>query len=123
MIELAKKIAAANDDYPEWRLAAVCVKGGSVQSVGWSKLKRDPLFLDQFYNCSVHAEVDCLKRMNFQAKNCVLHVARLRKGGGFGLAKPCANCATMIESSGVKKVIYTISDDEFGVWKPTKEMS
>jgi tRNA(Arg) A34 adenosine deaminase TadA len=117
-IELAKKIAVANDQYPKWSLGACVIKGGSVQAVGWNIKKSDPAFLDVHSNCSVHAEIHALKQMRFRAKGCVVYIARWRKGGGFGLAKPCANCQEVIAGSGVKRVVFTIDDHTTGTWRP-----
>jgi tRNA(Arg) A34 adenosine deaminase TadA len=117
-LDLAKKVAIANDQYPKWSLGCCILKGGSVQAIGWNKKKCDPEFMYSFGNCSVHAEIHALRQMGFEAKRCVMYIARWRKGGGFGLSKPCAICQPVIISAGVKRVIYTIDDDTHGVWTP-----
>ena len=94
-------------------------------SVGWSSLKNDPFCIDDHRfstdpnPCSVHAEVHALRQMNFEAKGCVLYVARILKGSGKpALARPCANCMEVIEGSGIKRVVYTIDEKETGEYKP-----
>ena len=120
-LDLAVKLSQSREAksyYPKWPMAAVLVKGGSIQSIGFSRKKNDPTYLDRFDYCSVHCEIEALRKVRFQAKNHVLFVARACKGGGVGLAKPCANCQEVIDGSGVKRVTYTITGNEYGVWKP-----
>lgn len=117
-LDVAKKVAVANDQYPKWSLGCCVVRGGSIQSIGWNKKKSDPTYMYAFGACSLHAEIHALKQMNFQAKRCILYIARWKKGGGFGLAKPCELCQPYIEKAGVKRVIYTIDNDNYGVWTP-----
>jgi pyrimidine deaminase RibD-like protein len=117
-ITYALKIAEANIYYPKWRLGCVIKKGGAVQSVGWNSLKYDPTDVEDYTVCSLHAEIHALKQMKFKADGCTMYVARALKGGGVGLAKPCCNCQEIIESSGVKKVIFTIDTHTQGIWKP-----
>jgi pyrimidine deaminase RibD-like protein len=66
----------------------------------------------------VHAEVHALRQMKYQADGCVMFIARCLKGGGIGLAKPCANCQTVINDSGIKRVVFTIDNSTYGIWKP-----
>jgi deoxycytidylate deaminase len=66
---------------------------------------------------SGHAEVRALKKAGRHAQ--VLCVARIQRGNGeWAMAKPCKRCQAKIRSMGVKKVIYTISPNEFGIWYP-----
>lgn len=117
-LDYAIKIAEANEDYPKWKLGCVIKKGGAVQSVGWSIWKYDPMFIDNHCNCSVHAEIHALRQMNYNARNCTMFVARVLRGGGIGMAKPCANCQLIIIDSGIKRVTFTIDEDTSGTWKP-----
>jgi len=117
-LRYATKIAEANDDYPKWKLGCVIKKGGAVQSVGWNVKKRDPKFLDDHSNCSIHAEIRALRQMNYEADGCIMYVARVLKGGGIGLAKPCATCQQIISDAGIKKVHFTIDETTEGIWKP-----
>lgn len=117
-LNYAIKIAQANQQYPKWPMGTVIKKGGAVQSIGWNIKKSDPLFLDDHSNCSVHCEVHALRQMNYKAHGCIMFIARQLKGGGIGLAKPCANCQVIIKDSGIKRVTFTIDDDTYGTWKP-----
>lgn len=114
----AIKIAEGNDSYEKWPFGCVIKKGGAIQAVGWNIKKSDPEFLDDHSMCSVHAEIHALRQMKYRADGCVMFIARVLKGGGIGLAKPCVNCQTVITDSGIKRVLYTIDEDNFGTWKP-----
>ena len=113
-LKLAVKLATSNTTYSRWPLGCVITKGGAVQAVGWSALKSDP----RFPGCSIHAEDHALRQMRHDARGCVLYVARLLRTGQVALAKPCAACQQLIREAGVKRVVYTINDNEWGTWKP-----
>jgi tRNA(Arg) A34 adenosine deaminase TadA len=42
-------------------------------------------------------------------------VARVRKDGTLGIARPCPRCMVRLRSAGVQRIAYTISDAEHGV--------
>ena len=117
-VEMAVKIAEANDDYRRWRHGAVVKKGGAVQVVGWNRLRNDPEQLHDYSYASLHAEADCLKRMNYEAKGCVLYIARVGKNDQVALSKPCPQCQELMTLAGIKKCVYTIDNETTGVWKP-----
>lgn len=119
-LDYAVKIALANEDYPKWKLGCVIKRGGAVQAVGWNSLKSDPTYLDNHTKCSVHAEVRALRQMNYDAEGCIVYVARIRRGGDIGMAKPCGNCQQLLSDAGVKRVIFTINAQTHGVWKPKR---
>lgn len=58
-----------------------------------------------------HAERRVLRK---STDGAIVFVARVRKGGFLGLAKPCPRCENYMRSTGVDKVYYTISDNEYG---------
>lgn len=119
-LRLAQKVAEANTDYANWPFGCVITKGGAVQAVGWNVWKSDSDNLDEWYRSSVHCEVHALRQMNYEAKGCVLYICRLRKSGGIGIAKPCVRCEEVIVRAKIKKVVYTLNDQEYGVWKPNQ---
>ncbi len=117
-IEIATKVAQANESYPKWPMGCVILKGGAVQAIGLNVWKGESLYLDNHSNCSIHCEVAALRQMRYRAKGCVMFVARIMRSGKVGLAKPCVNCQTVIEDAGIKRVIYTVNPHETGEWKP-----
>jgi deoxycytidylate deaminase len=62
-----------------------------------------------------HAERKVLKKSGYGA---TLYVARVRRDGSIGCAKPCARCRASMRSMGVERVYYTISPDEWAWLKP-----
>ena len=63
-----------------------------------------------------HAEYRLCRKLDVGS---VVWIYRVKKGSGAaGMAKPCADCRRVLVSSGVKKVYYSISHDEYGVWIP-----
>jgi tRNA(Arg) A34 adenosine deaminase TadA len=62
-LDLAIKLSQSREAksyYAKWPMAAVLVKGGSIQSIGFSRKKNDPTYLDRFDYCSVHCEIEAL---------------------------------------------------------------
>jgi tRNA(Arg) A34 adenosine deaminase TadA len=60
-----------------------------------------------------HAETRLARKLT---PNSVVWVARVRrKNGEWAMARPCQNCQNRLRSSGVTKVVYTISHNEWGV--------
>ena len=59
-----------------------------------------------------HAEARLLRKLG---NGAYVYVARVTKGGSLALAKPCRGCTQGLRNKGVKRVYYSISDDEFGV--------
>ena len=116
-LRLAKKIAAANDLNTKWMLGAVVSRNRAVLALGMNKPKNDPAFIDNYAACSVHAEEDALSRVA-EPKGTTIYIARLRKNGTFGLAKPCPRCQKQLRAAGIKRAIYTIDNYSYGTWIP-----
>jgi tRNA(Arg) A34 adenosine deaminase TadA len=63
-----------------------------------------------------HAEYRVSSKLDYGA---TLYVARvLRQDGSAAIARPCPNCQRVLISKNVKKVYYTISPNEYGIWFP-----
>lgn len=61
----------------------------------------------------LHAEARLLKKLDFGS---TVYVARvIRMNHALGMARPCRSCRAKMRAKGVKKVFYTISDQEYGV--------
>jgi deoxycytidylate deaminase len=60
-----------------------------------------------------HAEYKAAKKMD---QGGIMYVARvLQSDGTFAMSRPCRNCLKVLKSKRIKKVYYTISNNEFGV--------
>lgn len=118
-------LAEENEFYCKWRLAAVIIKGGSVYSIGYSRLLTDPsqcdysVFNSKPPKVSLHAEVDALRNCP-RASGGVMYVARIGRSGAIGMAKPCRHCQKAISDSGIKRVVYTVSNSTHGTWYPQR---
>lgn len=106
-----------------FRLCAIIVRGGSIVSVGFNKLATNG-FVRFVVNAvpdgrpfsNTHAEMAAVlaARDVCDLKNAKLYVARI-KATGVGLARPCDACVLAARMHGIKRAIYTIDDDEWGV--------
>ena len=62
---------------------------------------------------SVHAEQRVLTKSTKSAGG-TLYVARVTLTNELALARPCDMCYTLIQDAGVKQVIYSIGENEWG---------
>lgn len=60
----------------------------------------------------IHAEFKLSRKLDVGS---IVYISRVLKNNSFAMAKPCFSCEKALRSKGVKKVYYTISDNEFGV--------
>jgi tRNA(Arg) A34 adenosine deaminase TadA len=66
-----------------------------------------------------HAEGRVLRKMDWGG---VLYVARVtRKDRSLAMARPCPMCMIKIKAKGIKKVFYTINQNQFGVYCPSSD--
>lgn len=62
---------------------------------------------------SIHAEQRVLTRSTKNA-GATIYIARLTLEDKLALARPCDMCYTLIEDAYVKRIVYSIGDDEWG---------
>ena len=115
-LDLARTIAENNAKDFQHRIGCVVVdKKNRVISIGFNKRKTHPVQgqLASKYGKKgqifLHAEIDALVKT--RKKPHKIYVARVKRNGKDGLAKPCPICQAAIESAGIKKVFYT-EDEE-----------
>lgn len=108
------QLHAAKSRHPRWKMAAVAVSAGRVLGIGTNQPKNDPAIEGiPLSSCSIHAEVCALRGVD--AAGSTLYVARVTRGGARGLAKPCHRCETFLRSVGVRRVVWTMDDHQYGV--------
>lgn len=93
---------------------AVLVKSGRVIGTGFNKDRNNPYYVSPEHiktHCSVHAEVDAIRDANWNVKGAILYVARVNAIGEDRNSKPCTRCQVVIEEVQIKKVIYTVGED------------
>jgi len=92
---------------------SVIVKGGRVISTGINKDRSHPLIVSSEHikeHCSVHAEVDAIKKAK-DTTGATIYVARVNRRGQTRDSRPCNRCYDAIKKSGIKKIIYTVSEE------------
>ena len=68
---------------------------------------------------SSHAEGRVLRKLG---KGGIMFVARVsRKDGSLAMARPCGMCQVRLRSFKVKKVFYTINEEQYGIWYPDSD--
>jgi len=91
---------------------AVIVRGGSVLATGMNKDRNHPTIVSSEHikiHCSVHAEIDALKKVD-DPRGATIYVARVNRRGQERNSRPCPSCYSAIKNSGIKKIIYTEED-------------
>lgn len=89
---------------------AVVVKGGRVVGTGYNRNRNHPMSVSPEHiktECSTHAEESAIRDAGYDVKNAIIYVARVNKHGEDRDSKPCPRCLSLIEESGIKRIIYT----------------
>lgn len=99
------------------RVGAVIVKKRPI-GIGYNVSKTHPIHADPYTSVrsSIHAEIRAIMNCNeYDLRDSVAYVYRETKDGNPALARPCNYCYSMLQSIGVKRIYYSIS--EFPYWK------
>jgi len=100
--------------HPRWKVGAALVKGGRIVSTGHNISKNNPSLPGiPLRSCSVHAEASALRGVD--ACGATLYVARVTRRNTLGMARPCAGCEKLLRAAQVRRVVWTVEDDEYGV--------
>lgn len=108
-------------------VTAMIISGGRVLSVGYNSRANSGLqerYKTNPHCNSVHAEVDAIlnvrRKIDLTGSKIVV-VRRLKYDTAqkpfIALAKPCTMCQAVLYSYGIKRAMYTIANDEYGVMK------
>lgn len=116
-LNLALKVAA-DSTYSKQRHGAVIVSGGRVISVGTNRHTNHPKWVidpttaddERSKIYSVHAEIMAIGRAHRDLSGAVLYSAAINRRGHTMNAKPCKNCAGVIQELGFKRVIWTTKE-------------
>jgi hypothetical protein len=71
-----------------------------------------------------HSEVRTLRKMDCGGILCVARTLRIKNLSlqeSLRISRPCLVCRNHIKSKRIKKVYYTISPYEYGVWYPSND--
>tara|TARA_R110000824_G_scaffold134691_4_gene297705 strand:+ start:7620 stop:8033 length:414 start_codon:yes stop_codon:yes gene_type:complete len=115
-IDLAKRISFQSD-YMH-RHGAVLVKGPNIINASCNKNKFSSFAMrfkknDKTY-ARVHAELGSILNIErYHTEGATVYVVRTNNQHELRLSKPCSMCEAAMRWVGIKKVIYSTSDDTF----------
>lgn len=119
--KLAKKIATCSQN-TDYKHGAVLVKGGSVLNTSCNK-NRLVSFASRFCTehngtSTLHAELGAILGIDRAiTSGASLYVARVGKDGGLRLSKPCSMCVAAMKHMNIKKVYWSIDDNQCAMGK------
>ncbi len=106
---IALELAEKAQGEMTYSLCALVVRKNKVISVGYNSRKTSPKMNNRMQMW--HAEASALTRCpEGDLTGADLIVARIRRSGLPGLAKPCACCMGFIRHFGIRRVFYTCND-------------
>ena len=106
MIEIAHALAC-NKAYPRQthRLVAVGIRGeDGVLVSSCNGYPSEPSWAS-------HAETKLIRKLT---PDSVVAVVRILRDHSLAMAKPCNSCEKLLKRAGIKRVHYSITDNEFG---------
>jgi deoxycytidylate deaminase len=119
--EIARMIATSKKDRRSFLVGACAVRKDGIvvcSPNGPARIMNDTK--DRRYFPEAHAEYRVSQKLDVGA---YVYVLRVRRGDKkICLAKPCKTCQVMMKARGVKKVFYSVSEDENGniIWRSMK---
>jgi len=116
------------DDHLSFRLCAVLIRGGQVLSIGFNNGNRNGFVTAYSKNrwfTNTHAEMAAVLqvRSKIDLRGTKIFVARITRSGSVAMARPCNLCENVLYSYGIKRAIYTIDSNCYGVLNITKQHS
>jgi tRNA(Arg) A34 adenosine deaminase TadA len=105
MLMMAAGVAISKVDKRTFRLGAVGLRSDGVLVSALNGPTRVP--------CpDAHAEARLISKLSSES---TVWVARVIADGKLAMARPCKFCMCRLRSKRVSRIVYTISDDEYGV--------
>lgn len=100
-----------------FRHGCVAVYGGKQIASGYNHHRtysKDKSILTE-YSCSLHAEMDCIRKLNNsryknKLKDVCLYVVKINSDYKLGNSQPCSACTSVLKSHKLKKVYYSVDD-------------
>jgi deoxycytidylate deaminase len=116
-MEIAKR-TALKSGYKRFRHGAVLVKGGSVRNASANSgdyCSFGARFRHHQGKATVHAELGAILGLDRSVtEGSTVYVARINKQENYRLSKPCPMCEAALRHVGVKKVVYSVNNQEVG---------
>lgn len=126
MHKFLKLAIVESQKYPTnqtYSLCAVIVSGGRVLSIGLNSEAKGG-FVQSLatehgkHYINTHAEVDAILRARnkIDLGGCKIYVARMKPTTNeVAMARPCSICQNVLYRYGIKRAIYTIDDNNYGI--------
>lgn len=95
------------------KLGALALRGGNPVGYAVNRFRNHPRVVDDWSDCSVHAEQSLIETCD--VAGAIVYVARVTNGGRVAIAKPCQRCLRLLTKAGVRRVVWTESDDRAGM--------
>ena len=112
--------AAEQSGHDKFRHGAVLIKGGSILNVAANSDNHSSFgqrFRTMPGKATHHAELGCILGLDrTSTQGSTIYVARVNRGGDWKMSKPCSMCHEVMKYVGIKKVVYTIGEDEWGTY-------
>lgn len=106
----------------QFRIGSVLVNGSRIVSKGFNKPHKTHKlaywnhFKESRECATTHAEIDTLINVSKKvSEKCILYVVRLDALGNLALSKPCDMCMEVIKQMKIKKIIYSIEKNHYGI--------
>jgi deoxycytidylate deaminase len=106
-LRLALKLAAQSNE--RQRHGCVIVRGNSILGIGYNRFRNSPFFIKDAFSWSLHAEARAVAVVSNQEllDGATLFVARINRAGLARYSAPCGQCALLLESVGIKRIVHT----------------
>lgn len=117
-IQFALQIANKSRRDQRYRVGCVLVKKGVPVGLGFNNMKKTHPRAKGYKYPYLHAELSSMIGVDAEKINgAIAYVARVKKTGQTGIAKPCCCCEEELSQNGVKAVYYTTETGEIGYMK------
>jgi len=100
-----------------FRFGVVIFNKNKILSTGTNSIRAARKLHPRFFRWpgSVHAEVAAILNAKTNLSGSSIFIIRVNKAGDLMYSRPCEHCLRYIKEVGIKKIIYSISNDEFGI--------
>lgn len=103
--QIAEKIAK-HSNHPQHRMGAVIVRKNKILGLGMNQCKTHPKSPNPYH--MIHAELSAiLNSRQEDLTGAEIYICRIRKGGDFGLSRPCKDCLRLLKLNGIDLTHYT----------------
>lgn len=100
-----------------FRFGVVIFNKNKILSTGTNSIRAARNLHPRFFRWpgSVHAEVAAILNAKTNLSGSSMFIIRVNRAGDLMYSRPCKYCLKYIQEVGIKKIIYSISNDEFGI--------